>query len=403
MAVERRWRSRAALRGVVLLTALVALVTAAVAESKYAFVVGIDRYDNLPPSAQLKKAIGDARAMGDTLAALGYNVTSVIDPTRGQFVARWYQFLDQVRPGDTLAFVFSGHGVELEGANFLIPRDVPGVRSGREGQLRSESLSFGQLLTDMRERQPAFSFVVLDACRDNPFERGGRTVGGRRGLGRVEALEGTFVMFSAGAGQTALDRLDDADSVPTSVFTRVLVPLMRKPGVSLLDMADQVGEQVQALARTAGHDQTPAFYSRVIGGRHVCLAGCGAPPGPAVAGGAETVRICREVEQVTSLVTLGVLHRQYGGSPAGECIAARINELQAGQQVALQTKTETANKASPVAQPDRKTIIESAVKALRDADVEAARKAEIEAQARADAARKRLAAPDSDTNPDPAC
>jgi tetratricopeptide (TPR) repeat protein len=404
MGADQRLDIRAALHSLAWVVVVVALATPAAAQTKYAFVVGIDRYDNLPAAAQLRKAVGDARAVGKTLAALGHKVTSVIEPTRGQFIASWYQFLDQVRPGDTIAFVFSGHGVELEGSNFLLPRDVPRVRSGREGQLRSESLSFGQLLTDMRERQPAFSFVVLDACRDNPFDEGGRTVGGRRGLGRVDALEGTFVMFSAGAGQTALDRLDDADGTDTSVFTRTLLPLMRKPGLSLLDMADQVGEQVQSLARTVGHNQTPAFYSRVIGGRHVCLAGCDASlPREAASRAAEVIIICREVEKVTSMTTLGVLRRQYQGTPAAECILARIDELQVRREVAHQTKVDAGNHAPQAPQVDPKAIIESAVKALRDADLESARKADKEAQANADAVRRRLVAQPKEINSDPAC
>lgn len=267
--------------GALLLMAMCLILPAAAAEpKKLAFVVGIDRYDNLSTDGQLKKAVGDARAMAGTLRQLGFSVTEVPEPTRGQFVAEWYKFLERVAEGDTIAFVFSGHGVELEGTNFLLPRDVPRARSGREGQLRSESISFGQILTDMRERKPAFSFVVLDACRDNPFAEGEKSVGSKRGLGRVEPLEGTFVMFSAGAGQTALDRLEGYDPVPTSVFTRILLPLMRQPGLSLLDMADQVGEQVRDLAAKQGHRQTPAFYSRVTGARRVCLAGCGAEVAP---------------------------------------------------------------------------------------------------------------------------
>jgi hypothetical protein len=326
---------------------------------KHAFVVGIDKYDNLPAHAQLKKAVGDSLEMAKTLTALGFVVTSVKEPTRGEFVARWYQFLEKVRPGDTLAFVFSGHGIEIEGANYLLTRDVPRVRSGREGQLRSESVSFGQILTDVREREPVFSFVVLDACRDNPFEEGGRTVGGRRGLGRVEALEGTFVMFSAGAGQKALDRLDDADKAQTSVFTRTLLPLMREPGLSLLDMADQVGEQVRSLALSTGHKQTPAFYSRVIGGRHVCLAGCDVRSAPQI-GAAEVVRICREVEQVNSLTTLGVLEAQHAGTPAGDCISARIGELkvtQAASAEAERNRVALLSKPAPSEAMDRTTLI----------------------------------------------
>ncbi len=322
----------------ILIAAVLLLAPSAQAQGrKFALVVGIDRYTNLPAHAQLRKAVGDAKAMGETLAALGFAVTPLIEPTRAQFIDKWYEFLAQVTPGDTIAFVFSGHGIELEGTNFLLPRDVPRVRSGREGQLRSESLSFGQLLTDIRERQPVFSFVVLDACRDNPFEEGGKTVGGRRGLSQIEPLEGTFVMFSAGAGQTALDRLDDADTATTSVFTRTLLPLIRKPGVSILDMADQVGEQVRDLAGKVGHRQTPAFYSRVIGGRRLCLAGCG-PLVPAVPTAQpqqappsvehEAAAAWASIKETSSTSELDAFIRRFGATFHGDLARSRLGELQ---------------------------------------------------------------------------
>jgi formylglycine-generating enzyme required for sulfatase activity len=349
-------RGRAILSILAGLLALVAGPMAAMAEKRHAFVVGINTYDKLPAHYQLNKAVGDARAMGDALTSLGFAVTPLYDVKRGELVERWSQFLEQVGPGDSVAVVFSGHGIELEGANYLLPRDVPRVRTGRESQLRNESLSFGQMMTDLRERRPAFAFVVLDACRDNPFEEGGKTVGGKRGLGQVEPLEGTFVMFSAGAGQTALDRLGDSDTAATSVFTRTLVPLMRKPGLSLLEMADSVGEQVRDLAGTIGHRQTPAFYSRVIGGRRVCLAGCEVAavvnpdqrPAPAGPSAVETVQVCREVEQVTSLRTLEALERRYAGTPIADCISARMGELKAAQSAAL---TKPAPTPAPAPEP----------------------------------------------------
>jgi hypothetical protein len=115
--------------------------------------------------------------------------------------------------------------------------------------------------------------IILDACRDNPFAADGtRSVGGTRGLARVEAPEGTFVMYSAGAGQTALDRLSDNDDDPNSVFTRSLVPLIRTKGLGLQDVALKVREQVVELANSAGFKQTPAYYDQVIG--RFCPAGC---------------------------------------------------------------------------------------------------------------------------------
>jgi caspase domain-containing protein len=85
--------------------------------------------------------------------------------------------------------------------------------------------------------------------RDNPFAADGtRSVGGTRGLVRVEAPEGTFVMYSAGAGQTALDGLSDSDVDANSVFTRSLVQLIKTPGLRLQEVALKVREQMVELA-----------------------------------------------------------------------------------------------------------------------------------------------------------
>ena len=115
-------------------------------------------------------------------------------------------------------------------------------------------------------RGAAASFFVIDACRDNPFEQVGvRSIGSTRGLARIDAPTGVFVLFSAGIGQTALDRLDAADRSPNSVFTRTLVPLLGEPGLSHLMLAKRVQTDVKALAAKVGHPQQPAFYDQIDG------------------------------------------------------------------------------------------------------------------------------------------
>ena len=141
------------------------------------------------------------------------------------FNALWQKFLDKINPGDTAAVYFSGHGVEIEGLNFLLPRDVPNISFGRQEQLKRESLSVSELLLDLRKRKPQVTVLILDACRDNPLippEQ--RSLSWGRGLARMEAPNGTFIMQSAGAGETALDRLpkDDPDKV-NSIYTRRLL------------------------------------------------------------------------------------------------------------------------------------------------------------------------------------
>jgi hypothetical protein len=96
----------------------------------------------------------------------------------------------------------------------------------------------------------------------------------------MDAPNGTFIMYSAGAGQTALDRLPPpiADPDPVdSVFTRKLLPLLRQKGIEITELAREVRKQVHALAATVSHAQTPAYYDGVLG--KFCLAGCDADDG----------------------------------------------------------------------------------------------------------------------------
>jgi uncharacterized caspase-like protein len=96
-------------------------------------------------------------------------VTSSENVGRSAFNAKWQQFLDRRQPDDTVAIYFSGHGVEIEGSNFLLPRDIPNISFGQQDQLKRESLSVPELLLDLRQRKPKVTLVILDACRDNPL------------------------------------------------------------------------------------------------------------------------------------------------------------------------------------------------------------------------------------------
>ena len=71
-------------------------------------------------------------------------------------------------------------------------------------------------------------------------------------------------MYSAGAGETALDRLSDDDPDPNSVYTRTLLPMLSTPGLDLREMAVEVRRRVNKLAQTVPHRQTPAYYDEVL-------------------------------------------------------------------------------------------------------------------------------------------
>lgn len=243
--------------------------------SRVALVIGIDKYDHLVPGQQLQRAVNDARSVAQSLKSLKFDVTIGENIDRSTFNRMWQSFLDKLAPGDTAAFYFSGHGVEIEGQNFLLPRDIPAIAYGRREQLRRESLSFSEILLDLQKRRPQVSVVVLDACRDDPLIPPGlRSAASKAGLATItDPPEGTFIMYSAGAGELALDRLPANDPNPTnSVYTRHLLPLLSEAGLTLPELARRLRQKVREVAAEVPHVQRPAYYDGLVG--HYCLAGC---------------------------------------------------------------------------------------------------------------------------------
>jgi hypothetical protein len=123
--------------------------------------------------------------------------------------------------------------------------------------------------------------LVLDACRNNPFERsGGRGLKGSGGLAAMTPAEGVFIMFSAGAKQTALDRLSNTDRASNSVFTRNLIHRLAEPDLTLVQIAKRLQIEVKQLAASVGRDQTPAYYDQVVGEIVLNSSGHTTPAGP---------------------------------------------------------------------------------------------------------------------------
>src|SRR5262245_40187132 len=270
------------------------------AEKRLALSVGIDVYDNLPGHEQLKKAVNDARAMGAALRDLGFKTTVEENVPKLALTRAWQRFLNRLEPGDTAALFFAGHGVEIGGLNYLLPRDVPKVVLGEDRGLAEAAIRFNTLMDNLRDRRVRVALFIVDACRDNPFrDNSGRSVGGGRGLARVEPAEGSFIMYSAGAGEQALDRLPGADASPNSVYTRTLLPILASPGLSLQDIAIRVRRQVVEVARTAGRKQTPAYYDQLVGD-FVLKAGVAAPK-QAVVSPSEAERAWPSVKDTTSI------------------------------------------------------------------------------------------------------
>lgn len=254
------------------LTALLMLAAAApvVAAHRLALVIGNDSYEHAQP---LRNARADARAIASALQGLGYTVTLKQDVNLQQMKQALRAFKAQVAGGDEVVFYFSGHGVQFGGTNYLIPVDlVP----QNEEQVADDSVGLQRVLDDLSEQKARFSLAIIDACRDNPFKGSGRAIG-KRGLAPVTAATGEMVLYSAGAGQEALDRLGAQDTDPNGLFTRVLIKEIRKPGVPANQLLKNVSYQVVQLAKTVNHDQVPALYDQTIGDYFFVPPGHAAP------------------------------------------------------------------------------------------------------------------------------
>jgi Caspase domain/Sel1 repeat/MORN repeat len=223
-----------------------------------ALVIGNDSYKGVPA---LQNAREDARAMAEQFRALGYEVTLGLDLTERAMKRTLRTFADQVQGGDEVVFFFAGHGVQLGPANYLLPVDIAGES---EGQVRDESIPLQRVLDDLSERKARFTLAVLDACRDNPFKSAGRSIGGR-GLAATTAATGQMVIFSAGVGQQALDRVGPADKSRNGLFTRVFLKEVQKPGLTIDKVVRNVRNEVVETARRIGHEQVPAIYDQVVG------------------------------------------------------------------------------------------------------------------------------------------
>jgi hypothetical protein len=253
------------------------LAMPAQAGNRVALVIGNNTYENVPV---LQKAVNDAQSIAQELARLGFEVVSAENVGRRAMSRALVELEGRVEAGDTALIYFAGHGFAVDGTNYLLPVDVPAAGPGEEGLVRDASFAAGALSERLQEKGAATVILILDACRDNPFAiKGKRSMGLTRGLTRMDPAEGMFVLFSAGQGQSALDRLSDTDENPNSVFTRTLLKELEEPGLSMVQIAKRTQARVKELAAKVDHLQVPAYYDQIVGNLYL------APGGAALAKG----------------------------------------------------------------------------------------------------------------------
>jgi hypothetical protein len=226
---------------------------------RIALVMGNDNYTSVP---KLQKAGNDATTMARELRAAGFAVQLHKDLNYRGMVKAVEGFANSITGGDEVVVFFAGHGVQIKNGSYLLPTDI---EASNESEVEKTAYELNALTERISEAKPAFSLVMVDACRDNPLKAKGRSVGNTRGLSAVEPPKGQMIVYSASRGQQALDRLSDKDTNPNGVFTREFIVRMKKPGVKIEDLMREVQDSVESLAKSVSHEQRPAIYNEARG------------------------------------------------------------------------------------------------------------------------------------------
>lgn len=184
-----------------------------------ALVVGNGAYRLSP----LKNPIRDARDVSASLRRLGFTVIQKNNASLREMEATMNQFYATLKQGGIGLFYYAGHGIQVEGRNYLVPVDA---RIDSESDVKFECLDAGRVLGKMEDAGNAMNIVILDACRNNPFARSFRSTS--RGLARMDAPTGSILAYSTAPGSVAAD-----GSGRNSVYTKHLLQHMRTPGLDI--------------------------------------------------------------------------------------------------------------------------------------------------------------------------
>ena len=257
----------------------------AMAENRLALVIGQSAYRSVPA---LPNPANDARAMTQLLTDSGFEVLAASDLSQDQLREKVSEFAGQVatKGPDTVALVFyAGHGLQIDGENFLVPIDID-VK--READIPIQAVRLNDVLNTLASVPSKMRILLLDACRNNPFPEINKTAG--HGLAIVDAKTGspgTFVSFSTSPGAEAED-----GNGSDSPYTTALLTAAKEPGIPIEETFKRVRLQVN---RATEGRQTP-WDSSSLTDDFSFLAGP-AVAGPKAASGAKQAAVKRTVEE----------------------------------------------------------------------------------------------------------
>ncbi|WP_152102874.1 caspase family protein [Bradyrhizobium sp. TM102] len=332
------------------------------AEKRVALVIGNCAYKSVP---RLTNPVNDASLVGGMFRKAGFDTVDVkLDLSVVDMRKALREFGTKAREADVAVIYYAGHGIELDGNNYLVPTDAA---LETDTDVFDEAFPLDRLLFAI-EPAKQLRLVVLDACRDNPFAKTmKRTVAARaigRGLAKVEPTSpNTMIAFAAKAGSTA----SDGDS-KNSPFAAALVERLPTPG---LDLRKAFGFVRDDVLKNTGYKQEPYVYGSLGGDDVPLIAAKPVVAGPQANPDSE---IRRDYELALQLGTRDGWTAFLNRFPSGfytDLAKGQLNKI-----AAEETRATTADKARQAEEEKARLAAERANKAEQEKAAAAAKAAE---------------------------
>jgi len=219
-------------------------------QERVALIIGNSNYANSP----LANPVNDARLIAATLRQLDFDVIEQLDVDENTMERAIQDFgdrLEDIGKNAVGLFYYAGHGVQLDGVNYLIPI---GAQIDRERHIKSEAVSTSVVMDAFEYARNELNFLILDSCRDNPYASNTRSA--HRGLARMDAPAGTLIAYATAPGKVASD--GDGENSP---YSSALATAMRQKGVLVEQMLKNVARSVVA---ETGDKQRPWTSTSLI-------------------------------------------------------------------------------------------------------------------------------------------
>ena len=232
--------------------AIAMLAAPAAAVKRIVLVIGNGAYEKV---GALTNPPNDARLIARTLRGLGFEVIERIDADQKTMKRALRDFgykLDAAGDDGVGLFYYAGHGLQVNGRNYLIPTSAD---IQRENDVGIESVAADSVLETMEYARNRLNIVIMDACRNNPYKRGFRSA--TRGLAKIQATRGTLIAYATAPGNVAADGAGD-----NSPYTEALARAMNTPGLTVERMFKRVRNNV---VKATNERQVPWESSSLVG------------------------------------------------------------------------------------------------------------------------------------------